>query len=60
MLRLDVDHAPEGKPYGIPSHNPFREIPKARGEVWAYGLRTPRRMSFNPKNGDLFVGDVGW
>ena len=60
VLRLDVDHAPAGKPYGIPADNPFTAIPKARGEVWAYGLRNPWRMSFNPKNGDLFVGDVGW
>jgi putative heme-binding domain-containing protein len=60
VLRLDVDHPPAGKPYGIPADNPFTAIPKARGEVWAYGLRNPWRMSFNPKNGDLFVGDVGW
>ncbi len=60
ILRIDVDH-PDGKhPYTIPKDNPFVSTPDARGEVWAYGLRNPWRMSFNPKNGDLFVGDVGW
>lgn len=60
ILRLDVDHPSAGQPYAIPRDNPFAGISKARGEVWAYGLRNPWRMSFNPKNGELFVGDVGW
>jgi putative heme-binding domain-containing protein len=60
ILRLDVDQPPSGQPYAIPPDNPFVNVPKARGEVWAYGLRNPWRLSFNPKNGDLFVGDVGW
>ncbi|RFC41750.1 MAG: mono- and diheme variant protein [Verrucomicrobia bacterium] len=60
ILRIDVDHPGNGLPYGIPKDNPFVAQPGARGEVWAYGLRNPWRMSFNPKNGDLFVGDVGW
>ena len=60
VLRIDVDHPSDGKAYGIPQDNPFVKVPKARGEVWAYGLRNPWRMSFNPQNGDLFVGDVGW
>lgn len=60
VLRIDVDHPGNGLPYGVPKDNPFVGEPKARGEVWAYGLRNPWRMSFNPKNGDLFIGDVGW
>jgi putative heme-binding domain-containing protein len=60
VLRIDVDHPSDGMAYSIPQDNPFVKVPKARGEVWAYGLRNPWRMSFNPRNGDLFVGDVGW
>ncbi|MEZ5432431.1 MAG: PQQ-dependent sugar dehydrogenase [Verrucomicrobiales bacterium] len=60
VLRLDVDHPEGDRAYSIPKDNPFVGRPNARGEVWAYGLRNPWRMSFHPVTGDLFVGDVGW
>jgi len=60
VLRIDVDHPEAGKAYGIPKDNPFLTTPGARGEVWAYGLRNPWRLSFDSKNGALWVGDVGW
>ena len=60
ILRIDVDHAHDGKNYRIPADNPFVGLKGARGEVWAYGLRNPWRMSFDRKSGDLWVGDVGW
>ncbi|MEO6784839.1 MAG: PQQ-dependent sugar dehydrogenase [Chthoniobacteraceae bacterium] len=60
VLRIDVDHPDAGRAYGIPKDNPFVGEPHARGEVWAYGLRNPWRMSFDPKSGELFAGDVGW
>ena len=60
ILRIDVDSQSEGKNYRIPANNPFRETKNARPEVWAYGLRNPWRMSFDPVKGDLWVGDVGW
>ena len=41
MLRLDVDHAEDGKAYAIPSDNPFRGRSDARPEIWAYGFREP-------------------
>jgi putative heme-binding domain-containing protein len=60
ILRIDVDRSEAGHPYGVPKDNPFVGVPKARGEVWAYGLRNPWRLSFDEKTGDLFVGEVGW
>lgn len=60
ILRIDVDHPEEGRAYGIPKDNPFVNLPKARGEVWAYGLRNPWRLAFDPKSGELYTGDVGW
>ena len=60
ILRIDVDREEAGKLYAIPKDNPFVALPKARGEVWAYGLRNPWRLTFNAKTGDLLVGEVGW
>lgn len=59
ILRIDVDHAPNGQAYAIPTDNPFRDDPKALPEIWAYGFREPWRFSFDPLTGDLWVGDVG-
>lgn len=28
-------------------------------EIWAYGVRNPYEMAFDPKTGDLFIADVG-
>lgn len=60
ILRIDVDRKDEGKSYAVPKDNPFVNMKGARPEIWAYGFRNPWRMSFDPKSGDLFVGDVGW
>jgi glucose/arabinose dehydrogenase len=56
MLRIDVDQP--GVPYTIPKDNPFLTIPKARGELWAYGFRNPWRIHFDSE-GNLWVGDIG-
>jgi putative heme-binding domain-containing protein len=60
ILRIDVDRGEAGKNYSIPKDNPFVKTAGARPEVWAYGFRNPWKMSFDPKAGDLWVGDVGW
>jgi glucose/arabinose dehydrogenase len=33
--------------------------PKAKPEIWAYGLRNPWTFSFDKKTGDLFIADIG-
>jgi putative heme-binding domain-containing protein len=60
ILRIDVDHRDRGLAYRIPPDNPFVGMPSARGEVWAYGLRNPWKMTFDPADGSLWAGDVGW
>ena len=59
ILRIDVRGSTEGEPHKIPPDNPFVATPGARGEIWAYGLRNPWRMSFDCETGALLVGDVG-
>jgi glucose/arabinose dehydrogenase len=54
LLRIDVDGS---APYAIPFDNPYLDVPGARPEIWAIGLRNPWRFSFD--DGDLFLGDVG-
>lgn len=59
MLRIDVREASPEQPYAIPRDNPFVTEEGARGEIWAYGLRNPWRMAFDPSTGALWLADVG-
>ena len=54
VLRIDV----RTLPYTIPAGNPFGGA-TGRAEIWAYGLRSPWRFSFDAVGGMLYLGDVG-
>ncbi|MEX2472330.1 MAG: PQQ-dependent sugar dehydrogenase [Gemmatimonadota bacterium] len=57
MLRIDVDDPDD--PYFIPFDNPFLNTQDFRPEIWAFGLRSPWRYSFDRQTGDLYIADVG-
>ena len=39
--------------------NPFVGQPEALPEIWAYGLRNPEGLAFDPKTGELWSTDIG-
>lgn len=61
ILRIDVDNPQAPLNYGIPPTNPFADSTNTsiRKEIYAYGLRNPWRMSFDPVTGWLWAADVG-
>jgi len=45
--------------FGV-SEEAFSKVhPKAKPEIWAYGLRNPWTFSFDSKTGDLYIADIG-
>ncbi|MCB9665812.1 MAG: PQQ-dependent sugar dehydrogenase [Alphaproteobacteria bacterium] len=74
VLRVDPGRLEAGLAYGVPADNPLVGTGSTCGacltepdflcdtpctEVWASGLRNPRRCSFDP-DGRLWCGDVGF
>jgi glucose/arabinose dehydrogenase len=60
LLRIDP-RAAAGRPYSVPSSNPFVGEP-GRDEIYSYGLRNPFRFSFDTssaKQPRIAIGDVG-
>ena len=62
ILRLDPlgSNSANGQ-YGIPADNPFAGDGDAAtlGEIYAYGVRNPQRFGWDPRNGNLFLADIG-
>jgi hypothetical protein len=60
ILRIDPlgSNSANGK-YGIPRDNPFVGRQGVLPEIYAYGMRNPQRYGWDPKNGNMFVADIG-
>jgi hypothetical protein len=62
ILRLDPlgSNSANGQ-YGIPAGNPFVSDGHAStlGEIYASGVRNPQRFGWDPRNGNLFLADIG-
>ena len=62
ILRINPlgSNSANGK-YGIPAANPFVNDGNAAtlGEIYAYGVRNPQRFAWDPRNGNLFLADIG-
>ena len=59
VLRIDVDRPSGGKAYSVPKDNPFVGDARFAPETWAYGLRNPWRITFDPVSKQLWVGQNG-
>ena len=54
VLRID----PTSDGYSIPADNPFVGTP-GRDEIWSYGLRNPRGLSFDRTTRTIAIADAG-
>ncbi|WP_380805612.1 PQQ-dependent sugar dehydrogenase [Shivajiella indica] len=60
ILRIDINQQTNNRSYSIPGDNPFVGNSEGyREEIFAYGLRNPWRISFDPQSGTLWAADVG-
>ena len=59
VLRIDLEHPTDQRPYSIPADNPFVNQPGIAPETWAFGLRNPWRMTTDRVQGHIWVGNNG-
>ena len=60
ILRIDpVGRSSANGRYSIPDGNPFRLVTEALPELWAFGLRSPRNLSFDLFNRTLCISETG-
>lgn len=58
LLRIDPTPG-AGAAYTIPPDNPFADGSDGAPEVWAWGLRNPWKIAFDPVTDELWIPDVG-
>ena len=60
MFRIDPlgKNSRNGK-YGVPAANPFVSTADALPEIFAYGIRNMQRFGWDPKNGAMYMSDIG-
>ena len=60
MFRIDPlgNNSRNGK-YGVPATNPFVKTADALPEIFAYGIRNMQRFGWDPRNGAMFMSDIG-
>jgi len=60
LFRIDpLGTNSRNKQYGVPANNPFVNTPGALPEIYAYGIRNTQRFAWDPKNGNMFLADIG-
>lgn len=60
ILRIDpLGTSSATKKYGIPANNPFVKTDGALPEIYAYGVRNPQRFTWDARNRNLFLADIG-
>jgi len=60
VFRIDpLGRNGRGGKYGIPAANPFLSTANALPEIFAYGIRNAQRFGWDPKNGAMYLSDIG-
>jgi hypothetical protein len=59
LLRIEPGLGSGSPAYTVPASNPFVGVAGAVPEIYAYGLRNPQNFSWNLKNGDFYITDIG-
>lgn len=62
ILRIDpLGSDADNGAYGIPPANPFAADgdPGTLGEIFAYGVRNPQRIGWDPETGAMYMSDIG-
>ena len=57
VLRIDIRACAPSKPYVIPPVKPFVDLPNARPELFAYGLRYTWQLTVDAVTGQVWVGN---